>query len=149
MTAGDDATVQAAEHLFDGPVRTEWATNFLQQPGHHLCLAMVGIEAVGFVSGVEIIHPDKGTEMLLYELGVDEAFRRRGIGRALVDALAELAQDRGCSGMGVLTDGDNAEAIATYRSGGAAGPSSPILFEWTFPTGGAASLPPPQPTTSS
>ena len=40
---------------------------------------------MGFVSGVEVTHPDKGTEMFLYELAVDEPFRRRGIGRALVE----------------------------------------------------------------
>lgn len=130
LTASDGATVLAAEHLFDGPVRMEWAVSFLQRSGHHLCLATVRNEAVGFVSGVEIIHPDKGTEMLLYELGVDERFQRRGIGRALVDQLATRAQDRGCCGMWVLTDADNAAAVSTYRSAGAAGPSSHLMFEW-------------------
>ncbi|HZE00492.1 MAG TPA: GNAT family N-acetyltransferase, partial [Pseudonocardiaceae bacterium] len=51
--------------------------------------------------------PDKGTEMFLYELGVDDRFRRRGIGKALVAALAELARESGCYGMWVLTDSDN------------------------------------------
>ena len=45
------------------------------------------------VTGVETTHPDKGTEMFLYELAVDEAARDRGVGRALVAALADLARD--------------------------------------------------------
>ena len=60
--------------------------------------------------------------MFLYELAVDEPFRRRGIGRQLVTALADLAVGRGCYGMWVGVDaGDNAAAVATYRSAGAEG----------------------------
>jgi ribosomal protein S18 acetylase RimI-like enzyme len=44
------------------------------------------------VTGVEMTHPDKGTEMFLYELGVADEHQGRGIGRALVSALADLAR---------------------------------------------------------
>ena len=47
---------------------------------------------MGFTTGVEMTHPDKGTEMFLYELEVTEAFRRRGIGFALLTQLKELAR---------------------------------------------------------
>ncbi|WTP22415.1 GNAT family N-acetyltransferase [Streptomyces sp. NBC_00203] len=59
------AEVAAAEHLFDHPVRTEWAERFLTAGGHHLFLAYADGEPApdGFVSGVETVHPDKGTEM--------------------------------------------------------------------------------------
>jgi hypothetical protein len=47
---------------------------FLTDAGHHLSVAYGDDERpVGFVSGVELTHPDKGTEMFLYELGLDEA----------------------------------------------------------------------------
>ena len=69
---------------------------------------------VGFVSGVEMTHPDKGTEMFLYELAVDEPWQRLGVGASLVHALANLARERGCYGMWVLTDDDNIAALATY-----------------------------------
>jgi ribosomal protein S18 acetylase RimI-like enzyme len=86
----------------------------------------------GFVSGVEMCHPDKGVEMLLYELGVDEAFRRRGIGRALTEALASRARERGCYGMWVLTDMDNAEARPTYKSAGGAEEGEQLMIGWKF-----------------
>ena len=35
-------------------------------------IAYVDARPVGFVSGVEMTHPDKDTEMFLYELAVDE-----------------------------------------------------------------------------
>jgi ribosomal protein S18 acetylase RimI-like enzyme len=87
---------------------------------------------VGFVSGVEMMHPDKGAEMFLYELSVAEPFRRRGIGSALVGALRELAEGRGCYGMWVLTDDDNVAACATYASAGAAAPTTHVMYAWDF-----------------
>jgi ribosomal protein S18 acetylase RimI-like enzyme len=85
---------------------------------------------VGFVSGVELTHPDKGTEMFLYELGVDEPARGRGIGRALVEALAALARERGCYGMFAFTDDNNAAARATYRAAGGRESSRHLMLEW-------------------
>src|SRR5512132_3071667 len=92
------AEVQAAAHLFDDPPERAATDRFLASATHHLLFAYVGSEPVGsepvdrepvgFVSGVEETHPDKGTEMFLYELAVDESARNRGIGRALVRALA-------------------------------------------------------------
>jgi ribosomal protein S18 acetylase RimI-like enzyme len=140
---GDDEIVVAAAGLFDGPPAPEWTAKFLSTEGHHLLFAMVatgddvdnpGTEvAVGFVTGVEMTHPDKGTEMFLYELDVHEDHRRRGIGRALVDSLAELAAARGCYGMWVVTEPDNVPALATYRSAGAEPPEASTILTRTFP----------------
>ena len=117
-TIASVAEVEAAGHLFDGPVRPDWARQFLELPTHHLCIAYVESESAGFVTGVEMTHPDKGTEMFLYELGVDDRHRGRGLGTALVRALADRARERGCHGMWALTTRDNGAAIATYRAAG-------------------------------
>jgi ribosomal protein S18 acetylase RimI-like enzyme len=128
---GDDAAVATAEHLFDHRVDAEATARFLADPNHHLLVAYDDAgRPMGFVSGVETTHPDKGTEMFLYELGVDESARRQGIGRALVEALATLARERGCYGMFVLTDDDNVAALATYRSAGGGNSSPQVMLEW-------------------
>lgn len=124
--------VLSATHLFDEPARPDAARRFLGSDGHHLLIAFEDDAAVGFVSGIETTHPDKGTEMLLYELAVDEAARRRGIGTALVTALLELAQARGCYGMWVLTDGDNDAARATYAATDATLPTTHVMYSWTL-----------------
>ncbi len=81
--------VAAAEALFDDAIDAETTRAFLADERHHLLVAFDGEAPAGFVTGVELLHPDKpGPEMFLYELGVDEAFRGRGIGRALVEALS-------------------------------------------------------------
>ncbi|MGW6303569.1 N-acetyltransferase family protein [Streptomyces niveus] len=128
------AELVAAQHLYDGPARPEWAERFLAAPGHLLLIAYVEGVPAGFVSGVEMLHPDKGVEMCLYELSVDEPYRRRGIGRSLTDALATVARGRGCYDMWVGVDTDNEPALATYRSAGARDQGHFAMLTWEFPT---------------
>lgn len=132
---GDDGVVLAAAALFDSPPSPEWTKRFLEAEGHHLLMAFVDDAPVGFVSGVETTHPDKGTEMFLYELSVAPEQRRRGTGRSLVVALEALARDLGCYGMWVATGPDNEAAIATYGSAGAAEPEEAVVLGWTFRPG--------------
>ena len=132
LRPGDAGLVAAASHLFDGPARPEATARFLAEDGHHLLVAYEADRAVGFVSGVEVTHPDKGTEMFLYELAVDEPFRRLGIARVLVERLADLARESGCYGMWVVTDNDNEAARATYEGTGAVPEPEQVVEVWTF-----------------
>jgi ribosomal protein S18 acetylase RimI-like enzyme len=125
--------VEAAAPLYDGPPVRGATTAFVADPRHHLLVALdEDGRTVGFVSGVETTHPDKGTEMFLYELAVAEDSRRRGIGKALTASLADLARSRGCYGMWVGVDTDNEVALATYRAAGGNEPEPCVLVTWTF-----------------
>jgi ribosomal protein S18 acetylase RimI-like enzyme len=130
---GDAAAVAEAGHLFDTAIDAGATARFLVATGHHLLIAYDNDRPVGFVSGVELTHPDKGTEMFLYELAVDESARRRGIGTALVQGLITLARERGCYGMFVFTDDDNAAARGTYRRSGGREVSQQLMVEWLIP----------------
>jgi ribosomal protein S18 acetylase RimI-like enzyme len=71
--------------------------------------------------------------MFLYELGVDPDARNRGVGRSLVAALADVARDRGCYGMWVLTDDENPAALRAYAAaGGVREHPDNVLLSWTF-----------------
>jgi aminoglycoside 3-N-acetyltransferase I len=130
---GDEEAVQAARSLFDAAPDSKATRRFLSAPTHHLLVAYDGGDTpVGFVSGVELTHPDKGTEMFLYELGVEESARRQGVGRTLVQALAALAREHGCYDMWVLADADNDAARAAYTRAGGREASRPVLLEWLF-----------------
>ncbi|MDP9101578.1 MAG: GNAT family N-acetyltransferase [Actinomycetota bacterium] len=131
----DVPALVAATALFDHDVRREWAATFLARPNHHVCLAVEGARPVGFVTGVDVTHPDKGTEMFLYELAVDEGCRGQGVGRALVQALADRARTLGCYGMWVLTDNNNEAALATYRSAGAVDQQDTVMLSWRLDPG--------------
>ncbi len=130
LQPGDEAAVVAAGHLFDEAPEAAATARFLNEAGHHLLVAYEEGQPAGFISGVEMTHPDKGTEMFIYELGVDEAFRRRGIGTALVAALRRTALDRGCYGMWVLVDADNVAGLATYANVDGAEREEPLLLTW-------------------
>ena len=132
LSGGDEDAVQALNHLFDDDASEPATLRFLAEPGHHLLVAYEHGAAAGFVTGVEMVHPDKGTEMFLYELGVDDRFRNRGIGTALVTALTEVARRAGCYGMWVLTDENNPAALRTYAAAGGTDPQQHTMLSWTF-----------------
>ncbi|HEY6473878.1 MAG TPA: GNAT family N-acetyltransferase [Acidimicrobiales bacterium] len=132
LRTGDDRLVAAASHLFDGPATPEATARFLREEGHHLLVAYESERPVGFVTGVEVTHPDKGTEMFLYELAVDEPSQNRGIGRALVERLAVVARDAGCYGMWVITDDINRPARAVYEGTGGVPQTDQVMEVWTF-----------------
>jgi aminoglycoside 3-N-acetyltransferase I len=127
----DVAAVMRGADLFDSPPLPAATEKFLGAPGHHLLFAYDGSgRAVGMISGVEMTHPDKGTEMFIYELGVAPAARLQGVGSGLVAALAEVARVSGCYGMWVGTETDNEAALATYRRAGAGEEAEFVLLNW-------------------
>jgi ribosomal protein S18 acetylase RimI-like enzyme len=132
LSGGDEGAVLAISHLLDGPATVSGTRRFLNSQGHHLLVAYDHGTVAGSVSGVEMTHPDKGTEMFVYELGVDESFRSRGIGKALVVAMADLARAAGCYGMWVLTDENNIAARRTCEAAGAADVQQQTMLSWGF-----------------
>lgn len=127
------ASVRRAAHLFDHPVDDDAALAFLDDRRHVLILARLDGHPVGFVSAVELSHPDKPrSEMFVYELGVDEDFRRRGVATALMRGLIDSCEARGCGEMFVLTEQDNAAAIATYRKALGTPEPAGVMFTWDW-----------------
>ena len=127
----DAAEVHRAADLFDSPPLRDATDRFLADPAHHLLFAYDDTDrAIGMISGVETTHPDKGTEMFLYELGVGPGARLQGVATALVRELAELARANGCYGMWVGTEPDNVAALATYRRAGATEETPFVLLNW-------------------
>jgi aminoglycoside 3-N-acetyltransferase I len=125
------AAVLRAADLFDSPPLAAATEKFLAAPGHHLLFAYdESGRAVGMISGVEMTHPDKGTEMFIYELGVAPAARLQGFGSGLVTALAKIADERDCYGMWVGTETGNEAALATYRRAGATDETTFVLLNW-------------------
>ena len=53
----------AAEDVFDNPVNESYAREFLEDPRHHLAIAMDSRKVIGFASAVHYVHPDKGPEL--------------------------------------------------------------------------------------
>ena len=108
-----------AEDVFDDPIVESAATEFLNDPRHRLVVALDGDLVVGFVSAVIYVHPDKPSpELWINEIGVAPSYQRRGIGKALMQAILEEANKSGCTEAWVLTDRANLPAMAMYKSSG-------------------------------
>lgn len=135
LTTGDEERVREADHLFDHPSRRQAAQEFLARPTSHLLIAYLEGVPAGMLIGHELPRLDDPRPMLfLYEVGVDEAYRRRGVGAALVNALAEIGVERDCCEMFVLTNESNGPAMRLYPSaGGLRNEERDIaMFEWAW-----------------
>ena len=68
----------------------------------------------GVWAGVQ--GPDRAGEAWIYFLWVDPAERRQGLARRLVEATAAVVRERGATDLALNVFGDDAGAIALYRS---------------------------------
>ena len=131
MRSGAEDRVLEAAYLFDHQVHESVVRAFLADDRHHLLIAYVEGRPAGFVSAVELLHPDKPKpETFVYELGVDPEFRRLGVATELLRELIRLCRDRGSGEMFVLTDEANEAALATYRKAGGRREPDQVMFYW-------------------
>lgn len=131
--------VLAATGLFDDQPDPAATAAFLADERHHLLIGYIDGVPAGFVSAIELLHPDKPRpEMFVYELGVADAHRGRGVATALMTRVVELCDERQCGEMFVLTDEANVAAQATYRRAGGVAVPAGVMFEWHRPTAGTA-----------
>ncbi|MEV0680220.1 GNAT family N-acetyltransferase [Actinosynnema sp. NPDC050436] len=86
---------------------------------------------VGWVWGCRQRHVGGYSQVQLHEIGVAEAQRGRGIGRALLTAFREHAISEGHRRMWLFTDEDNHAAKALYESaGGSPSPHDDAGYWW-------------------
>lgn len=100
---------------------------FCPRPSAEAVVAEVGGVAVGFALFFPTFSTFRGRPgMYLEDLYVRPEHRGRGVGKALLSAVARRAVDRGCPKLEWSVLDENAPAIAFYRAAGA----SP-LDDWT------------------
>ena len=120
LLPGDELAVIHAGYLFDRDVPDLTAVRaYLADPRNVFLMAFEGSEALGFLRGTELLQiTTRRKQMFLYEIAVDEDFRRHGIGKALITTLLRDCRERGFSEAFVLTDPANQAAVALYRATG-------------------------------
>ena len=85
-----------------------------------MAAAIAGGDLVSFASGTVLLHPDKPPGVFVNEVGTRESHRRRGLARAVTEALFAHVRAMGCNGIWLGTEPDNAPALALYRALGGA-----------------------------
>jgi ribosomal protein S18 acetylase RimI-like enzyme len=119
LRAGDMAALSnVAEDVFDEDVDPRWTAEFLNDPRHHLVVALLGGQVIGMASAVHYVHPDKPPELWVNEIGVTPAHRQRGIGRQLMAALFSRGRELGCKEAWLGTEESNMAARRLYASVG-------------------------------
>jgi len=131
---GDEQRLQELCRRFKDRVPSDdQASVFLAREDIHVWVAEVGGELAGFAYAYVLLRIDGDTSVFLYELGVDERFRRRGLGRALVEQARALAEDAGAAKMWVDTSYDNEPARRTYAAaGGEPSTEATLVYGWFF-----------------
>ena len=89
---------------------------FGSQPKFRSLIAEWDGEAIGYALFFGIYSSCKGSGIFLEDLFVREAFRGRGIGRALLCQVAGIALQEGCYGIRWEVLGWNESAIRFYKS---------------------------------
>ncbi len=129
---GDDRIWAEAVALFRG-VHHEQHHQFLSDPTTLAVVARDGDKIAGWAWGYRMLRADGDSMLLLYEIEVVESERRRGVGRALVEAFLDIGRREGHTKMWLLTDVANEEARALYEAaGGSRSKLAHDLYSWQF-----------------
>lgn len=117
-----DATrlARTAGHLFDHPADRSALRSYLADRRNLFLLATMRGATAGFLRGTALgqIHTPR-RQMFLYEIGVTRRYRRRGVGRALIEHFLSWCRARGFEEAFVFTDPGNRAAVRLYRGTGA------------------------------
>jgi ribosomal protein S18 acetylase RimI-like enzyme len=120
LLPGEELAVLHAAYLFDEAPDLSAVRTYLADDRNIFFFAFEGSNAVGFLRGTELRQiTSRRRQMFLYEISVDETFRRKGVGSSLVKMLLQDCRDRGFEEVFVFTDPANQAAVALYRSTGA------------------------------
>lgn len=139
----DDAGVlcNVAPGVFDNPVRPDLAERFLATPDYRMFVALDGDLVVGMVTGFSHFHPDKDADFFVNELGVDDDYRRQGIGTRLLEAILAEARAMGCGEAWLGTENTNEAALALYRKTMNDADRSEPMWLFTYDLGRRAAKP--------
>jgi ribosomal protein S18 acetylase RimI-like enzyme len=120
---------RVGREVFDDDIVAAAARAFVDDPLHHIAVAIDQGVVVGFVTAVRYFHPDKpDPELWINEVGVGETHRRRGLAKALMAAVFSAGRAAGCKEAWVLTEAGNGPAVALYESLGPSRPAEPCVM---------------------
>jgi aminoglycoside 6'-N-acetyltransferase I len=137
LQASEVSTLEnVAPGVFDDPIDPRAAREFLEDPRHHIAVALDAGRVVGFVSAVHYVHPDKRQpELWINEVSVGPEHRKRGLARAMLERMLEEGRALGCSEAWVLTERDNVAALRLYEgAGGKREPDGAVMYSFALDT---------------
>ena len=102
-----------------GVPSADYMLRLLADPKFIGLAAVSGADVIGGIAAYELVKYERErSEIYIYDLAVAEPYRRRGIGRALIEAVKPIARAAGGWMIFVQADREDEPAIALYRSMG-------------------------------
>jgi ribosomal protein S18 acetylase RimI-like enzyme len=109
------------------PLSRTAARDYLGNPAVLFWVAFEEATPTGFLECLVLpLRAEPGREILLYEIGVHHAQRRKGIGRALLDGMCTWMQANNVSETWVLAD--NPTAVEFYKACGFSTPDEMSVY---------------------
>jgi ribosomal protein S18 acetylase RimI-like enzyme len=116
LLARDESDFDVAGRSAARPLPAEAARDFLADDNVLFWIAEAAGDVIGFLSCQLVRRRADAPELLLYEIGVRQAQRRRGVGRALMAAMDAWMHAHAVAEVWVLAD--NEDAVTFYRACG-------------------------------
>ncbi|HVL16214.1 MAG TPA: AAC(3)-I family aminoglycoside N-acetyltransferase [Gemmata sp.] len=114
--AFDDADTYDSARPGDG-----YLAELLASPGFVVVVALHGDRVAGGLAAYVLPKFEQArSEVYIYDLAVDEPFRRRGVATGLIDRLRAVAAERGAWVIYVQADRGDGPAVALYSKLGTA-----------------------------
>jgi aminoglycoside 3-N-acetyltransferase I len=97
----------------------DYIKKLLSSDDFHVVAAMEDESLVGGLTAYELTkYKREAKEMFLYEIGVEETHRRKGIGRGLIECLKKICAEKEIPVIFVATEMDNESAKYLYQATG-------------------------------
>ena len=128
LEPGDEETLVALRAAYERPI--PGGGEVLRDERAHVLAAFRDDRPVGYALVYVLSRIDDRTMAFVYDVGVEEPFRRQGVGRELLDAAKALMAESGAYKMFVLTDEDNEAAMALYAASGGERGVPEVVWWW-------------------
>ncbi|CAN5265750.1 GNAT family N-acetyltransferase [soil metagenome] len=110
----------------------EYMAEMLGKETFHVVVALENGKLIGGLTAYEMkMFKRETTEIFLYEIEVEEHYRRKGVGTALIEFLKEICRAKGIVEMFVGTENDNFAARKLYSTTGGKQDDS-VWFNYKF-----------------
>src|SRR5215218_7687678 len=119
LTAADaDVLARVAADVFDEPIDARWTRRFLDDPHHHMVVAIDDGVVVGMTTAVDYVHPDKAPQLWINEVGVGTSHRGRGIAKQMLERMLAHGRALECTEAWLGTEETNEPARRLYAHAG-------------------------------
>jgi ribosomal protein S18 acetylase RimI-like enzyme len=128
LRPGDEDTLVALAAAYERPIPGEG--DVLRDERAHVLAAFREDRPVGYALVYVFARIDGRKMAFLYDVGVEEAFRRQGVAREVLEAAKDTMREAGAYKMFVLTEEDNEAAMALYAAAGGERGNPEVVWTW-------------------